>query len=135
VHDKALVLFEPNFRRNFLHVEDAAWLITEAIEALGSAGSDYVSVAFNKTPFRVFNAGLSSANLTKAQLCDRIAKYVPGFIYTTAAIGKDPDQRDYVVSNARLEGIGWKPSISLDSGIEELVRGYAMPLGSPYRNI
>ena len=135
-HDKALTLFEPHFRRNFLHVRDAANLILAAAEDYTGETEQKIggpAPAFSRR--RVFNAGLSSANMTKAQLCDRIAEHVPGFTYSTAAVGKDPDQRDYVVSNARLEACGWFPNHTLDNGVAELVRGYAMPLGSPYRNI
>ena len=63
---------------------------------------------------------LSTANLSKLELCSKIKEHIPGFVYLEAPVGEDPDKRDYVVSNERLESTGWKPQYSLDDGIEEL---------------
>lgn len=113
IRDRAIVLFEAHFRRNFVHVRDAA--------------RAFIHVLYNWDAMRdnVYNIGLSDANLTKLQLCERIAKHVP-FAFTEAPIGEDPDKRDYIVSNAKIEVTGWKPLHSLDDGIRELIRGYRM---------
>jgi nucleoside-diphosphate-sugar epimerase len=113
LRDRALILFEAHFRRNFVHVRDAARAFVHAL-------NNWEAMKDN-----VYNVGLSSANLTKLQLCERIAKHVP-FTFTEAAIGEDPDKRDYVVSNAKIEATGWAPRHSLDDGIAELLRGYRM---------
>ncbi|MDO8715711.1 MAG: NAD(P)-dependent oxidoreductase [Dehalococcoidales bacterium] len=124
VRDRSLTLFEANFRRNYLHVRDAARVFLFAIEH-----------AESKSMFgQAYNVGLSSANLSKRELCERIAGQVPGFVFHEAAVGKDPDQRNYVVSNAKIEALGFKPWYSIDYGITELIKGYQMPLDSVYRN-
>jgi nucleoside-diphosphate-sugar epimerase len=125
VHDRALTLFEGGFRRNYLHVRDAARAFLFAIE-----------YAESKQMYgNAFNVGLSSANLTKRELCEKIAEHIPGFIYHESTIGKDPDRRDYVVSNAKIERLGWLPQYTLDNGIRELITGFTMPLGSIYKNV
>lgn len=116
VRDRYLALFEGKFRRNFLHVRDAARTILYALENAGAA-----------LPFGVYNAGLSSANITKVELCRRIRRQVADFRWTEEPLGTDPDQRDYVVSNAKLEATGWLPAYSLEDGIAELIKGYQMP--------
>lgn len=122
VRDRYLVLFEASARRNFLHVRDAAAAFIFAIEH------------FDRLVGRPYNLGLSDANVTKRQLCERIQKQVPGFFFTEAPIGKDPDQRDYLVSNARIEAAGFRPRISLDEGIAELVRGARILRTDSFRN-
>jgi nucleoside-diphosphate-sugar epimerase len=82
-----------------------------------------------------FNVGLSEANLSKAQLCERIGRHVPGFVWMEAPIGEDPDKRDYVVSNEKLEKLGWRPDVSLDAGIEELVKGFRMLRNGRFANV
>lgn len=114
VNDRAVVLFEPHFRRNFVHVRDVARVFLHGIEN------------FKSMCGRPYNVGLSDANLSKLQLCDKIKEYVPEFVYPISEIGSDPDKRDYVVSNARIEATGWKPKHSLDDGIRELIKGYRM---------
>jgi len=113
--DKSIILFEDHFRRNFIHVRDIAYTFLVGISMLykGVRGQSY-------------NAGLSSANLTKRQLCEKIQEYVPEFYIHTADIGKDPDKRDYFVSNEKLEKEGWKCSYSLNDGIQELLKYYPM---------
>ncbi len=123
VHDKALVLFEGDFRRNFLHVQDAAACFCFAIEHIGQMKG------------QVWNAGRPSANMTKRALCDRIAVHVPEFVYQDVETSKDPDQRDYVVSNSKLLNLGWRPQHTLDDGIAELVKAFcALPFANSYRN-
>ena len=121
VHDRSLVLFEPRFRRNFLHVRDAALAIMWALNGALERGQAY-------------NCGDSRANMSKWQLCGEIAKIVKGFGWHESAIGSyDPDRRDYVVSNTKIEAKGWRPLNTLQDGITELVRGFTMPYES-WRN-
>ncbi|MEM6797312.1 MAG: SDR family oxidoreductase, partial [Acidobacteriota bacterium] len=108
--DRVLVLFESGFRRNFIHVRDIAGAFLYGLEN------------FERMRDQIFNVGLSDANLTKRQLAERIALQVPRLTILESEIGQDPDKRDYVVSNARLEALGWRPRYSLDDGIAELLR-------------
>jgi nucleoside-diphosphate-sugar epimerase len=121
VTDRCLTLFEGGFRRNYLHVADAANTILWALSRRFMAG-------------QVYNAGLSSANLNKRQLCETIQQFVKGFVWHEAPVGEDPDKRDYVVSNAKLEATGWRPAYTLDDGIRELVKAYSCPMQLHYRN-
>jgi len=73
----------------------------------------------------IFNVGLSSANLSKKELCDKIKKQVPDVAIIEANIRKDIDQRNYIVSNEKLEQTGWKPQYSIDDGIRELIKGFS----------
>jgi nucleoside-diphosphate-sugar epimerase len=114
VAGERLVLFEGHFRRNFIHVRDVASAFLHAIDR------------FETMKDRPYNVGLEEANLTKRELCETIARIVPGFQFEEAAVGEDPDKRDYLVSNARLYGTGWRPAWSLERGIRELVRGYGI---------
>jgi len=123
VTDRAVVLFEAHFRRNYIHVRDVVKAFLFAIENYESMHGE------------PFNVGLSEANLSKAQLCERIAKHVPGFVWMEAPIGEDPDKRDYVVSNEKLEKTGWRPDVSLDAGIMELVKGYRMLRNGRFANV
>jgi nucleoside-diphosphate-sugar epimerase len=122
VNDRAVVLFEAHFRRNFIHVRDVAKAFLHALDNAGGMTGG------------AFNVGLSEANLSKLQLCERIARQVPGFAYLEAPVGEDPDKRDYVVSNAKLERTGWRPDHGLDAGIGELVRGYRMLRNGRFSN-
>ncbi len=112
MRDRSLVLFESHFKRNFLHVRDAANCFLWAIEHWdGMKGS-------------IYNAGLSTANLSKLELANTIKKHNPELAIILWPLGTDPDKRNYVVSNAKLEATGWKPQFSLDDGIVELMKGY-----------
>jgi nucleoside-diphosphate-sugar epimerase len=123
VNDRALVLFEAHFKRNYIHIRDVARAFMHAMDHFGTMrGGPY-------------NVGLSDANLSKADLCERIKRQVPGFVYLEAAIGEDPDKRDYIVSNAKIEATGYRPAYSLDSGIAELIKGYRMVRNSVYGNV
>jgi nucleoside-diphosphate-sugar epimerase len=82
-----------------------------------------------------YNLGLSEANLSKLELCAKIREHVPNFVFLEAPIGEDPDKRDYIVSNEKLEETGWRPDWSLDRGIQELLRGYRMLRNSRYANV
>ncbi len=114
VNDRALVIFEGHFRRNYIHIRDVAKTFMHVLEQ------------YETMRGRAYNVGLSSANLSKIQLCERIQAQLPLFVYLEAPIGEDPDKRDYIVSNARLEATGWSPDWSLDAGIAELIKGYRM---------
>ena len=83
-----------------------------------------------------YNLGLSSANLTKRQLAEKIKEYIPEFHIVSAEVGEDPDKRDYLVSNEKLESKGWSPDHTLDGGILELIKGYQIVRpGTEFTNI
>lgn len=124
VHDRSVVLFEGHFRRNYVHVSDVAGAFVQAIN-LGSEGK-------MRGPY---NVGDTAANKTKRQLCDLIVEEVPGFVALAAAIGTDPDQRDYAVSNARMEATGWWANVSLRMGIREMVKGFRMMRANRFGNV
>jgi len=90
---------------------------------------------FEKMKGQVYNVGLSEANVSKRELCERIQKQVPEFVIMEAPTGKDPDQRNYIVSNAKIEATGFKTVFSLDAGIVELIKGYTMLKNSLYGNL
>ncbi|HEF3575252.1 NAD-dependent epimerase/dehydratase family protein [Campylobacter upsaliensis] len=121
--DKFIVLFEEHFRRNYIHVRDVAKGFIHGIEN------------YDKMKGEAYNMGLSSANLTKRQLAETIKKFVPDFYIHSASIGEDPDKRDYLVSNAKLEATGWSADVSLEEGIEELLRAFAMMKVNAFANV
>lgn len=123
VRDRALVVFEGHFRRNYIHVRDVAHAFMHGLDNYDSMKG------------RPYNLGLSTANLTKLQLCAKIKEQVPDFVYLEAPIGEDPDKRDYIVSNARLEATGWRPQVTLEEGIRELIKGYRMLRVMNFTNI
>jgi len=82
-----------------------------------------------------YNVGLSDANLSKKELCDEIRKQVPEFYVLESAIGEDPDKRDYVVSNEKIEKTGYRPDVSLPAGIGELIKGYQIIKRNQFANI
>jgi nucleoside-diphosphate-sugar epimerase len=123
VYDRALVVFEGHFRRNFIHVRDVARLFVHALDH------------FEPMKGRPYNAGLDDANLSKLELCAVIRKHLPDFTYTEAPVGEDPDKRDYLVSNARLLATGFKPEWPLDRGIVELIKGFTILRDRVYSNI
>ena len=84
---------------------------------------------------RPYNVGLSDANLSKRELCEEIRNHVPRFYWTEASVGKDPDQRNYIVSNTRIEATGFKPAVSLPAGIAELLKGFQIVRRSAYSNV
>jgi nucleoside-diphosphate-sugar epimerase len=122
VNDGFVVLFESHFKRNYIHVLDVCQAFTMALENKNMRG-------------QIYNIGLSSANVSKRELCDTIKKYVPRFEIVEAEIGKDKDQRNYMVSNEKIEKEGFKPSFDLDMGIQELLKGYAMLKNTKYGNV
>ncbi len=121
--DRFVVLFESHFKRNFLHVRDVARAFLHGIDHFESMkGGPY-------------NVGLSDANLSKLELCQRIQRHVPSFVFMESSIGRDPDQRDYIVSNEKIERTGYRTAFSLDDGIQELIKGFAMIRNSKYSNV
>jgi nucleoside-diphosphate-sugar epimerase len=123
VTDRAVVIFEGHFKRNYIHIRDVVKGFEHALEN------------FSKMRGEAYNLGLSEANLSKLELCAKIREHVPNFVYLEAPIGEDPDKRDYIVSNDKLEATGWRPDWSLDRGIRELLRGYRMLRNSRYANV
>ena len=123
VVDGFVVLYEPHFKHNYIHVFDVARAFCHAIEKAPSMTGE------------VFNVGLSSANISKLELCDKIKKTTPNFIYPIEETQKDPDQRNYIVSNDKIEKTGFKPKVSLEAGIEELKKGFVMMQGKKYTNL
>ncbi len=112
VNDRSIVLFESHFKRNYLHVQDAA---NSFIHALKN---------YEKMKGEAYNVGLSDANLSKLELAEKIKNYVPEFTIIESEIGKDPDKRNYIVSNQKIESTGYKTEHSLDDGIKELLKVY-----------
>lgn len=123
VNDRFVVLFESHFKRNYLHVRDVTRVFMHGIGNLARMRG------------QAYNVGLSDANVSKWELCEAIAKHVPDFVFSEAPVGKDPDQRNYIVSNAKLEATGFKTAYSLDFGIQELIKGYKMIRNSVYGNL
>lgn len=123
VFDRSLIVFEGTFMRNYLHVRDAARAFIFAMEN------------FEKMKGRQYNCGLSDANLSKLELCEKIKEHIPSFMYLEAPIGTDPDKRNYLVSNERIESMGFKPSFSIDDGIEELIKAYSIVKNNIYGNV
>lgn len=123
VYDRFVVLFEPHFKRNYVHVRDVTRAFIHAIDN------------FDKMKGEIYNVGLSEANVSKMELCQAIQKHIPEFIFPEAAVGKDPDQRNYVVSNAKIEATGFKTAHSLDAGIADLIKGYTMIKNTRYGNV
>ena len=123
VHDRAVLVFEGHFKRNYVHIRDVARVFLHALEN------------FEAMKGKSYNVGLDDANLCKLELCAEIKKHLPKFAYVEAPIGEDPDKRDYIVSNARLAATGFKPEWSLSRGIAELIKGYTILRNSVYSNV
>jgi len=121
--DRVIVLFEEHFRRNYIHIRDVAKAFIFAIDN------------FSRMKGEAFNLGLSSANLTKRQLGEKIKEYVPDLSLISAPIGEDPDKRDYVVSNDKIESLGWSPDYSLDDGIQELLKSFQILRPNRFTNV
>ncbi len=123
VTDGYLVIFEKEFRRNFVHIRDVADAFVFALENAGRLSG------------KAYNLGLDDANLSKADLARRIQEQVPRFYVHFAEVGSDPDRRDYVVSNRRLREAGFAARRSLDEGIRELIKGYRLFGRGRFRNV
>lgn len=120
--DGCIILFEEHFRRNYVHIRDVAKAFLFGLEN------------YDRMKGHAYNVGLSSANLTKRELCEKIRENVPDFQILSAPIGEDADKRDYIVSNEKIETLGWRPDHTLDDGIRELVKGCRILGTTPYSN-
>lgn len=123
VTDRFVILFEAHFKRNYAHVRDIARAFLHGLEHWD---------AMKNQPY---NVGLSDANLSKMELCLEIQKQLPSFTILEAPVGKDPDQRNYIVSNAKIEKTGFKALVTLPQGIAELIKGYQVIRRNQYANI
>ncbi len=123
VNDKYIVLFEAHFKRNYIHVRDIARAFIHCVNN------------FDKMKNEPYNVGLQEANLSKRELCQEIKKQVPKFVFMESEIGKDPDKRDYIVSNAKIMKTGFLPKYSLEEGITELIKGYQVIKRNQFSNI
>ncbi len=123
--DKYITVFEKHFKRNFIHIQDVANVFLWALNN------------YNTMKHNVYNVGLSDANLNKQELLEKIQQYVPDFAISYSDFYEDPDKRDYIVSNKKIEATGWKPQYSLDDGIKELMKTYQVlipKMTSEFRN-
>lgn len=123
VHERYVLLFEPHFKRNYIHIRDVARVFLHGMEELDMMKG------------QIFNVGLSDTNISKWELCEAIKRHLPGFVFLEAPVGKDPDQRNYVVSNAKVEATGFSSKYSLDDGISELIKGFTMIKKTGYSNV
>ena len=123
VYDRFVILFEAHFKRNYIHVRDISKAFVHSLKN------------FDTMKNEPYNVGLSDANLSKLELCEEIKKQVPEFYFVEATIGEDPDKRDYIVSNEKIEKTGFKPDVSLSKGISELIKGYKVIKRNQYANI
>jgi len=114
VNDGFVVLFEANFKRNYIHVRDVSLAFRHGINN------------FDQMRSNVYNVGLSEANVSKQDLCAAIKKHLPEFVYIEEKLKTDPDQRNYLVSNEKIESTGYSPENTLNQGIQELIKGYQM---------
>ncbi|OIO35479.1 MAG: hypothetical protein AUJ74_06350 [Candidatus Omnitrophica bacterium CG1_02_44_16] len=123
VKDRFVIVFEGNFKRNYIHIRDVARAFV------------HVMNNFDVMKNEPYNVGLSEANLSKLELCAKIRQQAPDFVYLESPIGEDPDKRDYIVSNEKIEKTGFKPSYSIETGIKELIKGYKMISNNKYGNV
>ncbi|HLC31290.1 MAG TPA: NAD(P)-dependent oxidoreductase [Candidatus Nanoarchaeia archaeon] len=124
MHDGYIVIYEKDFKRNYVHVKDVARCFEHCI-------LNYESMKGN-----AFNVGLEDANLSKAELAEKIKKYIPKFEIIYMEVGEDPDQRNYIVSNAKIAKTGFKASTTIEQGIEELMKSYKiLQRNNPLKNI
>jgi nucleoside-diphosphate-sugar epimerase len=123
VTDGYIVIFDKDFKRNYIHIRDVADCFLHCIEN------------FKRMTGRPYNAGLDLANLSKEELALKIKAYVPNFYVHFAQVGFDPDKRNYIVSNQRLREAGFQACRSLDDGIRELLIGYRMVGRARFRNV
>lgn len=121
--DRTAVLFEPHFRRNYIHVRDVARAFMHVMEN------------FEAMKGQAYNVGLSDANLSKSELCAEIKKQLPKFVYIESEIGEDPDKRNYVISNEKIEKTGFKTVVSLQDGIGDLIRAYQVIRKNEFTNL
>ena len=120
--DGYIILFESHFKRNYIHVKDIANTFLFCIEN------------YDKMKGDVFNVGLSDANLSKLELAETVKKYIHNFVIKEDDYKTDFDNRDYIVSNEKLENLGWKPKYTIEDGINELIYAYQMIIKHNNRN-
>jgi len=123
INDRAVVIFEGHAKRNYIHIRDVSRAFLHGISN------------FEKMQGNAYNVGLSDANLSKLELCNEIKKHIPGFVFLEAPIGEDPDKRDYIVSNEKIEKTGFKPKYGIQDGIKELMKGYTILRNRIYANV
>ncbi len=123
VTDRYLIIFEKDFKRNFVHVRDVADCFIHCIEN------------FDAMKGKPYNTGLDTANVSKEELALKVKEHVPNFYIHFSPVGSDPDKRNYIVSNERLRQAGFEAKRSLDAGIEELIKGFRMLQRMPFRNV
>ncbi len=123
VNDGFIVIFESHFKRNYIHIRDVAAAFMHCVE--------HFDIMKNQT----YNVGLSDANLSKLELCEEIKKQIPQFVFLESKIGEDKDKRNYIVSNEKIEKTGFKPQVSLQDGIAELLKGYQVIKRNDFTNI
>ena len=123
ITDGYLVIFEKDFKRNYVHIRDVADCMIYCIQNA------------EKMTGRPYNVGLDEANLSKEELALKVKEYVPNFYIHFAPIGSDPDKRNYIVSNQRLREAGFEAKRTLDDGIKELLKGYRMMGRAAFKNI
>lgn len=120
--DGYLILFESHFVRNYIHILDVARAFEFMIEN------------YDKCNGEVFNVGLSSANLTKLELAQKIKTHLPNLVIKQEEFREDFDKRNYLVSNAKIENRGFMPKYDLDYGINELINAYPLIISHNNRN-
>ncbi len=123
VTDRFIVLFEAHFKRNYLHVRDGARAFLHGLKNFAVMAG------------RPYNVGLSDANISKWELCEEIRKQVSEFYFAEEPLAKDPDQRNYIVSNERIEATGYRTMFGLSDGIAELIKAYKIVRPNQYSNV
>ena len=123
VNDRWIVLFESHFKRNYIHVRDVARAFIHCLNN------------FDKMKNQTYNVGLSDANISKIELCMEIKKQLTYFDISESDYGKDPDKRNYIISNAKIESTGYMPAFSLQAGITELIKGFQIIKRNQYSNL
>lgn len=123
VNDRFTILFEGHFKRNYIHIRDVAKAFIHSIDR------------FEDMKDEPYNVGLSDANLSKLELCAKIKEQIPDFTFLEAPVGEDPDKRNYIVSNEKVEKTGFKPDYSIEMGIAELIKCYTIIKNSKYSNV
>ena len=136
--DRAVVLFEGQYRRTCVHVRDVARAFIHAIGSTSGVGLSptrglYEVVVTTGLPLGIYNVG--SCTMTKLSLCEAIKRQVPSFTYVEAPIGIDPDQRNYTVSQEKIEATGYRSEWTLDAGIAELLKGYRCLQNTRHGNV
>lgn len=123
VKDRFIPLFEPHFKRNFIHVRDVARAFIHVMNNFDAMNGE------------MYNVGLSDANLSKLELCEEIKKQIPGLIFQEAQLGEDPDKRNYIVSNKKIEKTGFQTTVSIQDAIRELTKGFVIVRQNTHTNV